>query len=115
MYSVGPRIPLGSVYSRLKKNVSVFCIIHCPGRKKCRAHNLAAAWEEIVAFLGGGNSPKTDNFLPNGCQIVCSTFFSARAMNYTNGGNFLLLDNKRRKLFVIMQSKVCKFMPKQQQ
>jgi len=30
---------------------------------------LAAAWEEIVGFLGGGNSPKTDKFpakwLPN--------------------------------------------------
>ena len=73
MYSVGSRIPLGSVYSRLKKNVSFFCIIHCRGRKKCRAHNLAAAWEEIVG-LGGGIPPK----LTISCQMaakLCALHF----------------------------------------
>jgi len=37
-------------------------------------------------------------------------------MNYKlHQGNFLLMDNKHRKLFVIKQSKGCKFVPKMHQ
>jgi len=67
-----------------------------------------------ASFLGCGNfAPplfkKTYKFLPpNGYQIVCSEFFvSAETMNYKH---ITLMDNKPRKLFVVKQSKWCKFM-----
>ena len=56
--------------------------------------------------------PKKTYNPPNRCQIVCSKFFLAGKMNYKCHGKSLLMYNKHRKLFVIKQSKGCKFMPK---
>ena len=56
---------------------------------------------------------KTYNSPLNGCQIVCSKSF-IRPGQYNElqiYGNFPLIDNKHRKLFVIKQSEGCKFMP----
>jgi len=60
---------------------------------------------------------KTYNFprkrLPN---YVFKIFFSAGKTNYKHiTKNFLLMDKKHRKLFVIEQSKGCKFTPKMHQ
>ena len=49
--------------------------------------------------------PKKLTIPPNGCQIVCSkSFFSTTNYRYISHGNFLLVDNKHKKLFVIKQS-----------
>ena len=74
----------------------------------------------IPSILGGGNflpaPQKTYNSPSNGCQIVCSkSFFHRDSELQIYHGNFLLMDNKLRKLFVIKQSKWRKFMPKMQQ
>ena len=51
---------------------------------------------------------KTYNFLPNGCWIVCSkSFFGRDSELQMYRGNFLLMSNIYRKLFVIKQSKGC--------
>jgi len=53
---------------------------------------------------------------PNGCQIMCSkSFFLPGNELRIYHGNFLLMDNKHRKLLVIEQSKGCKCMPKVRQ
>ena len=61
-------------------------------------------------FSGGGFSPQTYNFSPNGCQIVWSIFFGNNEFQIHHR-NFLLVDSTRMKLFAIKQSKWCKFMP----
>ena len=67
------------------------------------------------ASLAGGNTPKL-TIPPNGCQIVCSIFFFDRDNELQiYHGNFLVLDKKHSKLFVIKQSKGCKIMPKMHQ
>ena len=47
--------------------------------------------------------------------MLCIFFFSRDNELQTHHGNFLLMDNKHRKLFVIKQSKGCKFVPKMHQ
>jgi len=74
----------------------------------------------IFFVCGGGDSPlqKTCNFAPppNGCQIVCSKSFSQPDNELQlYHGNMLLIDNKNRKLFVIKQSRECRFVPKMHQ
>jgi len=55
-------------------------------------------------FFGGGEIPPPKEnlqFPPNGCQIVCSEcFFGRDSELQIYHGNFLLMDNKQRKLFV---------------
>ena len=53
---------------------------------------------------------------PNACQIVYSeSFFGRDNELHIFHGNYLLMDNKHRKLFVITQSEGRKFMPKMHQ
>jgi len=68
-------------------------------------------------FWGGGFSPpqKKLTIPPNGCQTVRSIFFGRDNESQIYRGNFLLMDNKHRKLLVIRQSKGCKFVPKMHQ
>ena len=74
-----------------------------------------------IFFFGGGRripppKKKTYSPPPNSCRIVCSkSFFDGDSELKIYPGNFLLMDNKHRKLYVIKQSKGCKFMPKMQQ
>jgi len=67
-------------------------------------------------FLGWGNFPTQKNlqFPPQTAAKFCalSLFFSRDNELQTYHGNFLLMDNKHRKLFVTEQSKGRKFMPK---
>ena len=58
-------------------------------------------------LLWRGESPPKELTVPqNGCQIVCfKSFFRSCNELQTYHGNFLLMDNKHRKLFVITQSK----------
>jgi len=65
--------------------------------------------------LSGGPPPQKNlQFPPIGCRIVCSESFLFGRDNESQiyHGNFLLMDNKHRKLFVIKQSKGCRFMHK---
>ena len=70
---------------------------------------------------GGGDfpPPKGHNspLIPNVCQIVCSkSFFSAAMLSCQFiMETFLLTENRHRKLFVIKQSKNCKFVTKMHQ
>ena len=58
------------------------------------------------------SSPKI-TIPPKVLRIVCCNFFFRRDYKLqTYHENFLSMDNKYRKLFVIKQSKGCKFMPK---
>ena len=72
----------------------------------------ASFWREGVEFY----SPKTYNFplpTPNGSQIVCpESFFGQDNELQIYSGNFILMDSKHRKLFVIKRSEECKCMPK---
>ena len=62
-------------------------------------------------FFGGGESPRL-TIPPNGCQLCAlSLFFGRDTELQIYHRNFLLIGNKHRKLFVIKQSKGCKFMP----
>jgi len=69
-----------------------------------------------IFFFGGGNPiPPQKKFTipPNGFQIGCSKFWGGDLHQLQiYHGNILLMDNKHRKVFVIKQSKGCKFMPK---
>ena len=71
----------------------------------------------LFLFWGKGNFA-TQNLqslkrLPN-CVLI--NHFLTEAMNYEiHHGNFLLMDNKHNKLFIIKQSKWCKFMLKMHQ
>jgi len=84
-------------------------------------YRSAAATAAIVyskhLFWWEGYSPQNIPFhLPAGCQIVCSKSFCGRGNeSQIYHGNFLLMDSKHRKLFVIKQSKGCRFMPKMHQ
>jgi len=64
--------------------------------------------------LGGIPSPEFYN-LPNGCQILYSIFFGRVNELHIYHRNFLLMDTEHKKLFVIKQSKWCKFKPKMHQ
>ena len=66
-------------------------------------------------FWGGGDFPPPSNYnFPQMAGKLCALnlFFGRDNELQIYHGNFLLMDNKHRKLFVIKQSKVCKFMPK---
>jgi len=74
-----------------------------------------------AAFLGGlpPSPQKTYNF-PQTAAKLCALnalnlFFNRGNDLQTYHGNFLLMDNEHRKLFVTKQSKGCKFMPKMHQ
>jgi len=70
----------------------------------------------MYLFKGVPLPPKTYNSPQNGWQIVCSeSFFGRDSELQIYQGNFLLTDNKHRKLFVTKESKWCKFMPKMHQ
>jgi len=66
--------------------------------------------------MGGGEFPTKKTYNPpNSCQVVCSIFFGREnelQIYQIYDRNFLLMDNKHRKLFVVKHSKGCKFMPK---
>jgi len=72
-------------------------------------------------FLGRGIFPEKGTYIPpfplkNGCQIVCSeSFLDQDSELHTYHGNIPLMDNEHMKLFVIKQSKWCKFLPKMHQ
>jgi len=70
-------------------------------------------------FLGGGGNPPQKNlqFPPQTAAKLCAlNIFFRPGQRITNiSQNFLLMDNKHRKLFVTKQSKGCKFMPKMHQ
>jgi len=73
-----------------------------------------------IFFCVGGEFPPSKNLQfrppPNGCQIVCSKSFSQPDNELQlYHGNMLLIDNKNRKLFVIKQSRECRFVPKMHQ
>jgi len=64
-------------------------------------------------FKGGEFVPpkKTYNSPRTGAKLCAlNLFFGEDNDSQIYHGNFLLMDNKHRKLFVIKQSKVCKFM-----
>jgi len=67
-----------------------------------------------ASFLAGG-CPQNLQFPSNGCQIVCSRSFLAGTEAQMYHRNFLLMDNKHRKMLVIKQSEGRKFMPKMHQ
>ena len=90
------------------------------GDRHSDSHTCCAIAVFILGiFLGWGISPpqkKNSQFPPNGCQIVCSKSFLGRDNELqVYHGDFLLMDNKHRKLFVIKRSKGCKFMSKMHQ
>ena len=71
-------------------------------------------------FLGWGNLPPKKLTTPppkKTAAKLCalSLFFGRGSESQIYHGNFLLIDNKHRKLFVIMQPKGCKFMRKMHQ
>jgi len=71
-----------------------------------------------ASFLRGGGDfpPKKLTILPDGGQTVCSkSFFDRDNELQIYHGNLLLMNNAHRKLFVIRQSKGCKFLPKMHQ
>jgi len=70
-----------------------------------------------IFFWGGGDFlplPKNLQFPPQTAAKLCAlnVFFGRDNELQIYHGNFLLMDNKHRQLFVIKQSKGCKFMPK---
>jgi len=96
---------------------------HCcdvlPTMRKCvlPTEQICTVYSSNV-FGGDSHPPNkitipTPKRLPN-C-VLWFVFFSTGTMSYKYHGNFLLLDNKHRKLFVIKQSEWCKFMPKMHQ
>ena len=63
--------------------------------------------------MGESPPPKKLTVPSNGCQVVCSKiFFCWRSELQIDHVEVLLVDNKHRKLFVVKQSKGCKFMSK---
>ena len=69
-------------------------------------------------FFGGEAIPPPQNFQsPQTAAKLCALnlYFCSDSELQIYYGNFLLMDNKRRKLFVIKQSKWCRFMPKMHQ
>jgi len=73
-----------------------------------------------ASFLGGGENPPPSKKLtipPQTAAKLCAlNIFFRLGQRITNiSQNFLLMENKHRKLFVTKQSKGCKFMPKMHQ
>ena len=66
-----------------------------------------------ASFLGGMNPPKKAYNPPQTAAKLCVLIFFRRDSELQiHHGKFLLIDNKQRKLFVIKQSKGCRFMSK---
>ena len=91
------------------------------------AEDLGVAWScknGLAVFIPGiflfEGTPLIKAYNPPtaACQIVCSRlnlFFCRDNELQICHGNFLLMDNKHKKLFVIKQSKGCKYMSKMHQ
>jgi len=74
------------------------------GRDTAEQYTVSAYSSHL--FLRGGEFPsQTYNFPPNSWQIVPQIFFGRDNELPIYHGNFLLMDNKYRKLLVIRQSK----------
>jgi len=82
------------------------------------SHGCTPVFIPGIFFLGGGKSPpKKLTNPPQTAAKMCALniFFRPGQRITTISQNFLLMDNKHRKLFVTKQSKGCKFMPKMHQ
>ena len=66
-------------------------------------------------FFGGGDSPKLTTPQTAAKWCALSLFFSRNSGLQIYHENFLLMDNKHGKLFIIKQSIGCKFMLKRRQ
>ena len=102
------------------------CVYHCALKLACGSGTSSKlGWEPNSGvhsayprhlFRGMGESPPPQKKLTvpsNGCQVVCSKFFFCwRSELQIDHVEVLLVDNKHRKLFVVKQSKGCKFMSK---
>jgi len=74
-----------------------------------------SVYSKRLFFWGGGDFPPPSNYnFPQMAVKLCALnlFFGRDNELQIYHGNFLLMDTKHRKLFVIKQSKGCKFMPK---
>ena len=80
-----------------------------PGKAKHKQLTRSVSSRHLFAGRGGESLP------PNDCQTVCSVFFDWDNELQINYGNFLLINNKHRKLIVIKWSKGCKFVAKMHQ
>ena len=65
-------------------------------------------------FKGGGIPPakKLTIFPQTAAKLCALSFFRPDSKLQIHHGNFLLMDNKHTKLFVIKQSERCTLMPK---
>jgi len=83
-------------------------------RYRSAAATAAIVYSKHLFWWEGYSPPKNIPFHPpTGCQIVCCKSFCSRGSeSQIYHGNFLLMDSKHRKLFVIKQSKGCRFMSK---
>ena len=80
-------------------------------------HTFQCLFQTSLVGILSRRRKKTYIFSPNGYQIVCSkSFFFIRCCElHIYHGNFLLMDNKRRILFIIKQSKGRRFLPRMHQ
>jgi len=79
----------------LQCTIALFCIF--------LLHALDALFIPGIFFFGGGEFPSSKKITtpPNGCQIVCSkSFFGRENELQLYHENFVLIDNKYRKLFI---------------
>jgi len=87
---------------------------HTTDRMLCVCRLASCCTLFIPGIFGAVPPQKKLTIPPNGCRIVCSESFLFGRDNESQiyHGNFLLMDNKHWKLFVIKQSKGCRFMHK---
>ena len=96
---------------------------HADDHRQTAAHRHTSTTHTVYSrhiFTGGGNPPKKTLTIPPSTQTdgkLCALnlFFSRNNELPIYHGNFLLTDNKHRKLFVIKQSKGCKLMTEMHQ
>ena len=71
----------------------------------------------FIPDIFGGNPPekKTYKSPPTAAKLCSKSFFGRDNELQIHNGNILLIDNKHGKLFVIKQSKECRFMNKMRQ
>jgi len=74
----------------------------------------ASVYSRIFFWGGGRGIPPNVHFRQTAAKW-CSKSFLVGTGNYKYSRNFLIMDNKHRKIFVIQQLKGCKFVPKMRQ
>ena len=87
------------------------------GRFWLLAMSVCAVFIPSIFFWGGEGTPQINLQSPQAAAKLCALDFFGRDMHELQiyHGNFLIMDNKHRKLFVIKQSVRCTFVPEMHQ